>query len=217
MKLIFISDSNKTKERQKLQDILRQTNLKAKDFLNSSLSSESHLNQTLFSLKQIFRLQKLPLVINAFDNSHFSGKNAIGAMVCWKKGVFEKINYRMYNFREAKQGDDYSMMLEMLTRRLTDIKKNNHLVDLFLIDGGKIQKSAILKAEELSNFQIPFICIAKGPQRNAMNETFFTRDSDFIKLEKNSKEIFLLQSIRDEVHRFAITINRRKSLFKKPD
>lgn len=145
--------------------------------------------------------------IEVFDNSHLSSRYATGNLICVSKEGFVKDRYRKYNFKTAKAGDDFSMMYEVLVRRLTS--KNNPLPSMFLVDGGYAHKGIVLKAMNDTNVYVPFMCIAKGKDRNAGNETFFTAEEDYIKLD-NKQLLYFLQNIRDEAHRFAISTYRSK-------
>jgi excinuclease ABC subunit C len=205
MKIITI-DKKTPKE---IHAILNNAEQEALNFLHNS-EKKNNLNfQSAEKIQNIFKLSRQPFSINAFDNTNFSGDFSTGVCVHWEGGRFIKNQYRRYNFKELKNGsDDFSMMKEMLERRIKEIIKNNIRIDLFLIDGGKMQRSALLYALSQVNFfyadfEIDFICIAKGENRNSRNETFFTKNQDNIKLDIYGEEIKLLQQIRDEAHRFA--------------
>lgn len=205
MKIITI-DKKTPKE---IHKILSATEQEALNFLNNAEKKNSLYLQTTEKIQKIFNLSRQPFSINAFDNTNFSGSFSTGVCIHWEGGLFTKNQYRRYNFKELANGsDDFSMMKEMLERRVKEIIKNDIKVDLFLIDGGKMQRSALLSALSQINFfytdfEIDFICIAKGEHRNSRNETFFTKNQDNIKLDIYGEEIKLLQQLRDEAHRFA--------------
>jgi excinuclease ABC subunit C len=130
---------------------------------------------------------------------------------------FLKKTYRKFNIREAKAGDDYAMMTEVLTRRFRRLieedpaRQSGLWPDLVLIDGGAGQLSAAEKVmEELG---LPDICIAgiaKGPDRNAGHERFFMPRHEPFSLPPEDPALYYLQRLRDEAHRFAIGAHRAK-------
>ncbi|MEN9782498.1 MAG: hypothetical protein RL208_648 [Pseudomonadota bacterium] len=198
----------KTETEKNLLKNLKQT---LQEQLQNKTDQENNTQQTLANIKKIFNLQKLPKTWNAFDNSHISGFHCNGAMICWQDGIFIKNNYRRYNFKAQKNGDDYSMMKEMVYRRLQEIQKDNsQQPDILLIDGGIGQGTVVLEAMKEANFYIPFICISKGEDRIDGNEKYYLNGKEEVPIPKNSQERLIMQKIRDEVHRFAITNTRKK-------
>ncbi len=155
--------------------------------------------------------------IEVYDNSHIQGSNAIGGMIVSGVDGFEKKHYRKFNIKSdtITPGDDFAMMKEVLKRRFKgslskDINKSP-LPDLVIIDGGKGQMSAAQEIFEANDIKIPLLCIAKGVERNAGNETFFTKETpQGFKLNHNKSALYFLQRLRDEAHRFAITFHRTK-------
>ncbi len=198
----------KTETEKNLLKNLKQT---LQEALQNKTNQQKHIDQTLINIQTLFNLEKTPRTWNAFDNSHISGFYCNGAMICWQNNVFIKNNYRRYNFKNNKNGDDYSMMKEMVYRRLQEIKKDNsQQPDILLIDGGIGQGTVVQEAMTESNLHIPFICISKGEDRIDGNERYYLNGKEEISIPKNSLERLLMQKIRDEVHRFAITNTRRK-------
>ncbi len=155
----------------------------------------------LLNIKQIKR-------IDVFDNSHIQGSDAVSAMIVAGEQGFEKKSYRKYSVKSTniKHNDDYAVMREALERRI----QHDTLPDLFLIDGGKGQHSAVTAVLEQHNVQVPVLSIAKGKERFAGNEVFFTRDKPHGFKIADRKLLYYLQSLRDEAHRFAITFHRAK-------
>ena len=121
----------------------------------------------------------------------------------------EKKNYRLFNIPKELSGNDIGSMRHVLERRINK-KSINSLPDIILIDGGKLQLDVALSAVSVLAKQSPMIlCIVKGSKRVRSTETILSKDG-VIEMSKDSPGFLLLQQIRDESHRFAITSNRRK-------
>lgn len=184
--------------------------------LAKELTHKSTIHQNLVKLKEIFNLPNIPQRIEVFDNSHISGTDFVGVMIVATPEGFLKSDYRKYNasFSQTKAGDDYAMMQEVMQRRYGQNNQSLTQPDLILIDGGKGQMSAVQKVLTYLNVQIPFVCISKGPDRNAGKEKFHMPDRPEFTIDYSSPEMYYLQILRDEAHRFAITTNRNKRLAK---
>lgn len=176
---------------------------------NSQKITTQHL---LLELKNIFDLEKIPQKIEVYDNSHTSTTNAVGAFISAGFDGFIKSGYRKFNIRfEEKNHDDTAMMREVLTRRFS--KTHDGWPDFIIIDGGKPQLGATQEIFTQMKIEIPFICMAKGENRNAGEEVFhLIKNGEYrcVKLEKHSALLHYLQRLRDEAHRFAITTHRKK-------
>lgn len=164
-------------------------------------------------LMEIFNLPAPPNRIEVYDNSHISGTNAIGAMIVFAEGEFQKNAYRKFNIKtDLAPGDDVAMMREILTRRFARAKhENTPLPDLIIIDGGAGQLSAAqesLRQQEMDH--LPVAAIAKGPDRNAGRERFFMPNHPPFSLPPQHPVLYFLQNLRDESHRFAIGSHRAK-------
>jgi len=163
-------------------------------------------------LKKILKLPKLPLKIEAFDVSNISGKEAVGSMVYFNNGLPDKSNYRKFRIKNVKVIDDYAMMREIVHRRYKRLKEENKdFPDLIIIDGGKGHLSAA--HEELLKLnagRVPVIGIAK------QEEKIYTLGShEPLDINRDSEMLHLIQSIRDEAHRFALKYHhvlRRKKI-----
>lgn len=161
------------------------------------------MESALIELKKYLKLEKLPRVIEGYDISNISGKFAVGSKVSFKDG---KPNKKMYkHFRMETPGpNDFAMMEELLTRRLKMIERDPE-PDLIVIDGGKGQLGmACGVLEKLNLTHIPIIGLAKE-----FEEVFIPNSSRPIIIPKNNKALYLLQQVRDESHRFAITYHRK--------
>ncbi|WP_421764064.1 excinuclease ABC subunit UvrC [Ekhidna sp.] len=164
--------------------------------------------EILKNLKEDMRLQSLPVHIECFDNSNIQGTNPVASMVCFKNGKPSKSDYRKYNIKTVVGPDDFASMKEIVGRRYGHLKRENIAYpNLIVIDGGKGQLSAACEAlKELKIYgQIPIIGIAKK-----LEEIYFPEDSIPIYISKKSTSLKLIQQLRDEAHRFAITFHRQK-------
>ncbi len=193
-------------------ELLKLGEKNAQEYLESlndkHLMEEAKLMSSLKELQRVLGLPKLPGRIEAFDISNIQGTNPVGSMVVFDFGRPKKSDYRKFKIRSKSTPDDFAMMHEMVTRRFQN--KWPH-PDLILIDGGKGQLSTAVKVLKQSGVNIPIIGLAKR-----LEEIFKPGINKPIRLPANSIGLFLLQRIRDEAHRFAITFHRqlrsRKSL-----
>ncbi len=170
--------------------------------------------RTLLEMQERFNLSKYPRRIECFDNSNISGSELVSSMIAFTEGVKDSKRYRKYKIRTVvDQQDDYASMREVLMRRYTRAKEENDLPDLVLIDGGKGHLNIALKVfSELNIITVDVIGVAKEEGRHdkgsSLEQVFLPNIKDPILLKKNSSVLFLLQQIRDEAHRFAITFHR---------
>lgn len=177
-------------------------------------SRNSKYRTRLTELKELLDLEHEINRIEIYDNSHIMGKYAVGAMVVAGAEGFVPGEYRHYNVSldsKSYGGDDYAMLQEVLSRRLDKIKqKKGEVPDLLVIDGGKGHMSSVLKVMEQKSIHIPFICMSKGPDRNAGNEIFHMPEREPFTLNNDNPLMKYLQILRDEVHNFAIKTHRQK-------
>jgi excinuclease ABC subunit C len=162
----------------------------------------------LEQIKKDLHLTSIPKHIECFDNSNIQGTNPVASMVCFINGKAAKTKYRHYNIKTVVGPDDFSSMFEIVSRRYSRlISEKQSLPDLIVIDGGKGQLSSACDAlKSLKIYgQIPIIGIAKR-----LEEIYFPNDSLPLHISKKSPALMLLQRIRDEAHRFAITFHRTK-------
>ena len=162
----------------------------------------------LAELAAIVGMEELPRRMECFDNSHFMGRDTVGSMVVFINGKPEKTLYRRFRTKSFADGDDLVAMREHLTRRFQRAKdgdeKFSELPDLLIMDGGRTQLNAALDVlDEFGLSYIPAIGLAER------NEEIILPDRDEpVKLPDSSGTLHLLQRIRDEAHRFAITYHR---------
>lgn len=164
--------------------------------------------ETLNILQKDLRLPALPLVIECFDNSNFQGTIPVASMVRFVNGKADKKNYRHFNIKTVTGPDDFASMKEIVGRRYKRIlEEAGQLPDLILVDGGKGQLSSACEAlKELGIYgKIPIAGIAKK-----LEEIYYPEDPIPLHISKKSPGLLLLQQVRDEAHRFAITFHRQK-------
>jgi excinuclease ABC subunit C len=164
--------------------------------------------KTLIRLRDDLQLRSIPKHIECFDNSNILGKYPVASMVCFMKGKPAKNEYRKFNIKTVEGPDDFASMYEIVRRRYFRLKEEKKpMPDLIVIDGGKGQLNAAIKAlQELDLYgSIAIIGIAKR-----LEEIYFPNDEIPIHIEKKSPSLKLLQQIRNEADRFAITFHRDK-------
>ena len=170
--------------------------------------------RSLEELQTALGLNHFPEVIEGFDLSNISGNHAVGSMVAFENGLPEKSKYRRYKIATVKGIDDYAMLREVMTRRYRRLlEEDSSLPNLVLIDGGRGHLNSgceVLDALGLLD-RIDLACIAKGKYRNNLDtdEVYLAHKKEPVLFKENSPSRFLMQRIRDEAHRFAISYHRR--------
>ncbi|MGK7377941.1 excinuclease ABC subunit UvrC [Planococcus sp. 1R117A] len=151
-----------------------------------------------------------PLRIEAFDNSHIQGADAVSAMITFIDGKPSKKDYRKYKTRNASKPDDYAAMREVIRRRYSRVLKDGlPLPDLIVIDGGKGQmESAREILEDELGLSIPIAGLAKDTKHQT-SQLLYGDPIEVVPLKRTSEAFYLLQRIQDEVHRFVITFHRQ--------
>ncbi|NOU40959.1 MAG: excinuclease ABC subunit UvrC [Methylotenera sp.] len=172
-------------------------------------------NQTakLAALREALNLPDTTERIECFDISHTMGEATVGSCVVFDRGDMQNSEYRRYNITGITPGDDYAAMRDVLTRRYKKVAAGEGArPDLVFIDGGKGQLGiAIEVMAEVGLDDILLVGIAKGEDRKPGLETMIFSDTgEMLNLEKDNKGLHLLQQIRDEAHRFAITGHRAR-------
>ena len=164
---------------------------------------KKNMESALVDLKKYLKLEKMPRVIEGYDISNISGKFAVGSKVSFKDGKPNKKRYKHFKM-ETPGPNDFAMMEELLTRRLKMVDRDPE-PDLIVIDGGKGQLGmACGVLDKLNLTHIPIIGLAKE-----FEEIFTPNSKRPIIIPKNNKALHLLQQVRDESHRFAITYHRK--------
>jgi excinuclease ABC subunit C len=165
-------------------------------------------NEVLYTLQKDLHLSNTPKIIECFDNSNFQGTTPVASMVRFVNGKPDKKGYRHFNIKTVTGPDDFASMKEIVFRRYSRLTAEGlSLPDLILIDGGKGQLSSACEAlKEIGIYgQIPIAGIAKK-----LEEIYYPEDPLPLLINKKSQGLRLLQFIRDEAHRFAITFHRQK-------
>ena len=181
------------------------------------LGDHNSRSKALNDLQKFLDLPNSPLRIECYDMSHLQGSNYVGSMVVMEDAILKKKDYRKFKIKTIDGNDDYAAMAEVVRRRLMNLLKEergrnddtssfSYPPQLLLVDGGKGQLSATVAVlKELNLFdRIPVASLAK---RN--EEVFLPGKPEPVILPRNSESLYLLQRIRDESHRFAITYHRQ--------
>ncbi len=172
------------------------------------IDPERHSNRIMEQIKTDFRLLDLPVHMECFDNSNIQGANPVSACVVFKNAKPSKKDYRHFNVKTVIGPDDFASMEEAVYRRYKRmVEEGQTLPQLIIIDGGKGQLSAALKALEQLNLRgkMAIVGIAKR-----LEEIYFPGDSLPIYLDKRSESLKVVQFMRNEAHRFGITHHRNK-------
>ncbi|MEN1729378.1 MAG: excinuclease ABC subunit UvrC, partial [Pseudomonadota bacterium] len=183
----------------------------AEDALRRRMSERDHIGQGLNALAELVDLSSPPAHLECFDISHISGTETVASCVVFGPSGALKRQYRHYNIEGITPGDDYAAMKQVLTRRYQRlVAEDSPVPDLVVIDGGKGQTNLALEIlAELGLDAIPVMGVAKGPARKAGHETFILGDRQ-VRPGPHHPASHLIQQIRDEAHRFAITGHRRR-------
>ena len=184
----------------------------AEQSLGSHMASRNNLQQRFQSLQEALSLEEMPGRLECFDSSHTSGEATVASCVVFDQNGPLKSDYRRFNIDGITPGDDYAAMSQALSRRYTRIKKGEGLLpDILFIDGGKGQLSEAEKIfEELQIEGVTLVGIAKGPTRKAGLESLILSGGPELNLAQDNPGLHLIQHIRDESHRFAITAHRTR-------
>lgn len=190
--------------------LLEMANSNAKEYLNNSITKENIFEMktigAINGLKEYLKLSRLPIRIEGYDISHLSGTNIVASMVVFENGLPNKKMYRKFKVDLPNQ-NDFESMHQVLERRFAELDGKDisfsKLPDLILIDGGKGQLSFANSVVEKSGLDINVISLAKENE-----EIFKPNISTSFQLNKNDYKLKLLQNVRDESHRFAITFQK---------
>jgi len=171
------------------------------------LKREKNVPHVLMALKRDLMLKSIPTIIECFDISHLQGTDTVASMVVFEDGKPKKSLYRKFIIKTVEGVDDFASMQEVINRRYTRVKEENlHFPELIMVDGGKGQlSSAIETLKDLGYEKFEIIGLAKR-----LEEVFLPGQSEAISIPKTSSSLKLLQHIRDEAHRFAITFHRER-------
>ncbi|NND81893.1 MAG: excinuclease ABC subunit UvrC [Gammaproteobacteria bacterium] len=195
------------------RDWLKMAQLNVTERLKRHLSETQSVQQRLEALSEVFGLEETISRIECFDISHTQGNQTVASCVVFTEAGITKQDYRRYNIKNITPGDDYAAMRQAILRRYQRVlKEEGKLPDVLLIDGGKGQLSSAAEIfNELQISDVLLVGVAKGEGRKPGLETLFIEGQKVgIKLAANSAAMHLVQQIRDEAHRFAITGHRAR-------
>ena len=188
-----------------IRDIIENLFFLSKKRRNFSYYTIKNDKDILAQLQQELNLPSIPVIIEAFDNSHFQGQHTVSSFVRFVNGKPHNQSYRHYKIKTVDKVDDFATMYEVVYRRYNRIlQENKSFPNLILIDGGKGQLSSACAALGKLNLKdIPILGLAKRQE-----EIFLPNNKNSLLLPPNSPSLKLLQHIRDEAHRFAINFHR---------
>jgi excinuclease ABC subunit C len=181
---------------------------------------ETKVDETLLKIKDLLNLDKIPKKIGAIDVSNISGSEAVGGLIIYEDGKFVKDDYRLFKIRTVKGIDDFAMIGEVAGRYLKNISDDDSkLPQLILIDGGRGQLESALKAMKPFDLPVAIAAIAKAKERGAekkisgvrteLDRIYLPSQKEPVYLEPFLTSTHLLQKIRDEVHRFAVSYHKK--------
>ncbi len=160
--------------------------------------------ERLVALQEALGLPTIPTRIECFDISHLTGTDTVASMVSFKEGLPDKTNYRRFKIRAPTGGDDFFAMQEVVERRYSkSLSTKMSKPDLIVIDGGRGQLNVALNVLHKLGLKIPVIALAKE-----FEEVYIYQKTDPIRLPHTHPGLQLLQAIRDEAHRFALSYQR---------
>ena len=192
-------------------DLCSMAEVNANEHLEVAVSKIEHKNDMTIKacerLKTILNLKKYPKRMECYDISNISGVDKVGSMVVFIDGESERTEYRRFKIKTFEGADDYRAHQEMMERRLSRLQAGDEkfsMPDLMVIDGGKGQLSAVKQVlDNHPEFDIEVIALAEREE-----EIFTLYSNEPIVLSKSDYSLRLLQRLRDEAHRFAITYHR---------
>ena len=176
--------------------------------LEKEKAAKKRIPHSVKELKEQLNLQRLPRRIECFDNSNLQGSDPVASMVCFVDARPKKSEYKRFNIKTVEGPDDFASMKEVLSRRYKRVMdEKQQIPDLIVVDGGKGQLSSAVEALKEIDFygECEIIGLAKR-----LEEVFVPGKSNAIMIPKKSSALKLLQKVRDEAHRFAVSFHRNK-------
>jgi len=200
-------------------ELVRMARENARQAFGSRTDAGRQREKMLEQLGRALRLRSAPKRIECFDISNIQGALAVGSMVVFDEGEPQRSRYRRFKVRSGDGADDFGMMYEVLTRRFRRAKEEGDLPDLVVVDGGKGQLNVALAVfQELGITGVDAVALAKmraerAPRsrevRHSPERVFLPERKNPLILRRNSTALFLLQRIRDEAHRFALSYHKK--------
>lgn len=196
----------------------------AKSLIEREKDTRSLVEKRLLDLQDTLGLTRFPRRIECFDTSNLSGDEPVACMITFVNGKRDKKHTKLFKIRDQEKPDDYAAMRQALLRYYTKQKQTNDFCDLLVVDGGKGQLNIALKVlDELNIASIDIIALTKDAARHdkglTQEKIYIPYQKEPIFIEPRSPLLFLLQQIRDEAHRTAITFQRKrqgKKIFENP-
>jgi excinuclease ABC subunit C len=199
--------------------LLKLAEVNAQQHFATTFDAESRYLEVASILAQTAKLEQVPRRIECVDISNFQGTEIVGAVVSFFDGKPDKQNYKRYILSEQGKPDDFTSMYEVVSRRLARGKQENSLPDLLIIDGGKGQLGAAIKARDELEVPLKIIALAKersrdakGAERSTPERLFLEGQAEAIPLASDAELTKLVTRVRDEVHRFVIEFHRKRRL-----
>ena len=192
---------------------LQMAEMNAENSLLSKLADKQGLYARYLNLQEELRCAELPKRLECFDISHTQGDQTVASCVVFDLEGPVKSAYRRFNIENITPGDDYAAMYQAVYRRFKRLKKGEHPTpDILFIDGGKGQVSEAQKAlAEVEVNNVMIVGVSKGPDRKAgMEKMILVEQNQPINISTGASALLLIQHIRDEAHRFAITGHRQR-------
>lgn len=204
-KKVHLHVPQRGEKRQLIEMTRKNAALLLEELMLDKMKQKERVPDILREVQKRLKLSRVPRVIEGFDNSNIQGSDPVAGMVCFKNGKPYKGGYRKFKIKGVEGPDDFASMREVVTRRYQRLlEEDGELPDLILIDGGKGQLSAAVEA--LESLGIPDQDIIGLAKR--LEEIYLPGQSEPIMIPKSSPALKLLQHVRDEVHRFAVTYHR---------
>ncbi|MEE8329850.1 MAG: excinuclease ABC subunit UvrC [Thermodesulfovibrionia bacterium] len=176
---------------------------------HKEIKTSSTSRETLVSLKEFLNLKTIPKRIEAIDVSNIAGSEAVGALIVWEDGKFIKNDYRLFKIKTVEGIDDFAMSGEVVGRHFKKLSgKGGKLPQLILIDGGRGQLSSAVKAMKHFELPIEITALAKA-KKGLADRVYLPMKTSAIPLEPFTSTTHLLQRIRNEAHRFAISFHKK--------
>ncbi len=189
----------------------------ARAFFRQQQQDSTDLQQVLAALGRKIGMRRVPAVIECVDISNFQGDFPVASLVCFVNGRPQKDSYRRYRLDEIAGPDDFAMMVAVMDRRFGPRPDTWEKPDMLLVDGGKGQLSAVVRVLDRLQVDVSIVAIAKGRDKRGKKsrvavDSFYIRDrKNPLGIHPHSGAYLLLQQIRDEAHRFAISYHRQRS------
>lgn len=202
-----------TNVRSERQKWLAMAQANADNALSNKLSDKQSLQGRLLNLQTLLQLSKLPTRMECFDISHTQGEQTVASCVVFDQDGPVKSAYRRFNITAITPGDDYAAMQQAVSRRFKRLQQEDKLLpDILFIDGGKGQvHAAQIALADLGVNNVMIVGVSKGPDRKAGMENIILAHKDApIDVKPGMSGLLLIQHIRDEAHRFAITGHRQR-------